>query len=205
MVISTTTRTCQELARGRFGSKRVFYCPLDLPWAVRAYLNALKPRMLVLAETEFWPNLLSGCFRRRIPVVVVNARISDCSWPRSNNGWLRAGLYGRLPLLTRLGRVLAQSDDGRGTRVKAIGLAVYGAGCRLRSEILNLTCVPVEEAPKLPKVLRTRERLSAIIGLCGWWWRAARLEGEEDTLLEAWPQSARGRTTAGTGTGATAL
>jgi 3-deoxy-D-manno-octulosonic-acid transferase len=34
---------------------------------VRAYLNALKPRLLVLAETEFWPNLLSGCFRRGFP------------------------------------------------------------------------------------------------------------------------------------------
>ena len=39
-------------------------------------------RMLILAETEFWPNLLNGCFRRGIPVAVVNARISDRSWPR---------------------------------------------------------------------------------------------------------------------------
>src|ERR1017187_10128309 len=82
LAISTTTRTGQALARERFGANRVFYCPLDLPWAVRAYLNALKPRLLVLAETEFWPNLLSGCFRRGIPVAVVNARISDRSWPR---------------------------------------------------------------------------------------------------------------------------
>ena len=82
LCISTTTRTGQELARARFGAARVFYCPLDLPWAVRAYLNALRPRMLILAETEFWPNLLNGCFRREIPVAVVNARISDRSWPR---------------------------------------------------------------------------------------------------------------------------
>ena len=82
LLISTTTRTGQELARKRFGAERVFYCPLDLPWAVRAYLNALQPRMLILAETEFWPNLLNGCFRRDIPVAVVNARISDRSWPR---------------------------------------------------------------------------------------------------------------------------
>jgi 3-deoxy-D-manno-octulosonic-acid transferase len=82
VAISTTTRTGQALARERFGRNRVFYCPLDLPWAVRAYLKALQPRLLVLAETEFWPNLLSGCFRRRIPVAVVNARVSDRSWPR---------------------------------------------------------------------------------------------------------------------------
>ena len=65
IVISTTTRTGQALARERFDSNRVFYCPLDLPWAVRAYLNALQPRLLILAETEFWPNLLHGCFQPR--------------------------------------------------------------------------------------------------------------------------------------------
>src|SRR5580658_2610874 len=115
VAISTTTRTGQALARERFGRNRVFYCPLDLPWAVRAYLRALQPRLLVLAETEFWPNLLNGCFRRGIPVAVVNARISDRSWPR----------YGRFswfwrPLLGRLDRVLAQSQTDA-NRLKAIG------------------------------------------------------------------------------------
>ena len=42
LLVSTTTRTGQALARERFGADRVFYCPLDLPWAVRAYLNALR-------------------------------------------------------------------------------------------------------------------------------------------------------------------
>ena len=115
MVISTTTRTGQALARERFGENRVFYCPLDLPWAVRAYLNALRPRLLILAETEFWPNLLNGCFRRQIPVAVVNARISDRSWPR----YL---MLRRLwePLLAQVSRVLAQSETDA-ERLKAIG------------------------------------------------------------------------------------
>ena len=125
MAISTTTRTGQALARERFGANRVFYCPLDLPWAVRAYLNALKPRMLVLAETEFWPNLLDGCFRRGIPVAVVNARISDRSWPRYK-------MLRRLwkPLLGRLGRCLAQSQTDA-ERLIALGCAperVVGGG-----------------------------------------------------------------------------
>ena len=115
VLISTTTRTGQALARERFGEERVFYCPLDLPWAVAAYLRALRPRMLVLAETEFWPNLLQGCFRRGIPVVVVNARISDRSWPR----------YRRLrrlwrPFLSRLTAVLAQSEADA-FRLRALG------------------------------------------------------------------------------------
>jgi len=108
LLVSTTTRTGQGLARERFGAERVFYCPLDLPWAVGAYLNALRPAMLVLAETEFWPNLLNGCFRRGVPVAVVNARISDRSWPRyqmSRRLWR--------PILGRLSRALAQSAAGR--------------------------------------------------------------------------------------------
>lgn len=113
--ISTTTRTGQALARERFGTERVFYCPLDLPWAIRAYLNALRPALLVLAETEFWPNLLAGCRRREIPVAVVNARISDRSWPR----------YRRLrslwaPFLSQLGLVLAQTETDA-ERLQAIG------------------------------------------------------------------------------------
>src|SRR6185437_897613 len=117
VLISTTTRTGQALARERFGPDRVFYCPLDLPWAVRAYLDALRPRMLVLAETEFWPNLLHECFRRGIQVVVVNARVSDRSWPRYRK--LRA-LW--RPMLRRLARVLAQSETDA-ERLRTIGCA----------------------------------------------------------------------------------
>jgi 3-deoxy-D-manno-octulosonic-acid transferase len=73
--------------------------------------------MLVLAETEFWPNLLNGCFRSGIPVVVVNARISDRSWPRYRR--LR-GLW--RPFLSRLTAVLAQSEVDA-TRLRALGCA----------------------------------------------------------------------------------
>ena len=61
--------------------------------------------LLILAETEFWPNLLNGCFRREIPVAVVNARISDRSWPRYQ-------MLRRLwrPILGQISRVLAQSE-----------------------------------------------------------------------------------------------
>ena len=111
----------RQLARERFGADRVFYCPLDLPWAVRAYLNALQPRMLILAETEFWPNLLSGCFRREIPVVVVNARISDRSWPRYR-------MLRRLwrPFLSRISRVLAQSETDA-ERLRSLSAACRSA------------------------------------------------------------------------------
>ena len=82
VVISTTTQTGQQLARERFGAGRCFYFPVDLPWVVRGALRELRPRVLVLAESELWPNVLAECARERVPVVVVNGRVSDRSLPR---------------------------------------------------------------------------------------------------------------------------
>jgi 3-deoxy-D-manno-octulosonic-acid transferase len=172
IAVSTTTRTGQALARERFGANRVFYCPLDLPWAVRAWLNALRPRLFVLAETEFWPNLLIGCFRRKIPVAVVNARISDRSWPR----------YRRLrrlwrPFLSRLSRVLAQSQTDA-DRLKAIGCLperVTVAG-NLKFDV---RAAEQAEATRLLKALTPGLRLIVA---------GSTLDGEEAALLEAWPR-----------------
>lgn len=80
--VSTTTKTGQELARQRLSSAAVFYMPLDLGFVVRRYLQAIRPVMLVLMESELWPNLIRECARMDVPVVVANARISDRSYPR---------------------------------------------------------------------------------------------------------------------------
>src|ERR1700735_1618229 len=58
VLVSTTTDTGQELARKRFGEANVFYFPLDFEFAIRPYLRALQPELVILAETEFWPNFL---------------------------------------------------------------------------------------------------------------------------------------------------
>jgi 3-deoxy-D-manno-octulosonic-acid transferase len=170
LIVSTTTRTGQALARERFGPGRVFYSPLDLPWAVRAYLNALRPKLLILAETEFWPNLLQGCFRRGIPVAVVNARISDRSWPRYQ-------MLRRLwaPILGRLTRVLAQSDIDA-ERLRALGCrpeAVSIAG-NLKFD------VRVAQEAEITRLLRPASVRFMVAG--------STLEGEEAALLEAWPR-----------------
>jgi 3-deoxy-D-manno-octulosonic-acid transferase len=171
LVVSTTTRTGQTLAQERFGRERVFYCPLDLPWAVRAYLNALQPRLLILAETEFWPNLLSSCFRRGIPVVVVNARISDRSWPR----YRMLGVLWK-PFLSRMSRVLAQSGTDA-QRLKAIGcqperVSVVG---NLKFDV---RAAEEAEATRLLKTLAPGLRFLVA---------GSTLQGEETMLLEAWP------------------
>lgn len=172
LLISTTTRTGQALARTRFGADRVFYCPLDFPWAVRRYLKALKPQMLILAETEFWPNLLNGCFHREIPVVVVNARISDRSWPRYQ-------MLRRLwrPILGRLETVLAQTETDA-ERLTALGCRperVTVAG-NLKFDVLA-----THEA-EATRLLETAARGVRFV-VAG-----STLAGEEAALFEAWPR-----------------
>ncbi len=172
LLVSTTTNTGQALARERFGASRVFYCPLDLPWAVHSYLHRLQPRMLILAETEFWPNLLSGCFHRNIPVAVVNARISDRSWPRYQ---MLKPLW--KPLLGQLSAVLAQSEVDA-ERLLALGCApdrVAVAG-NLKFDV---RIAEETDITKLLKMLSIDRRLLVA---------GSTLDGEEEALLEAWPQ-----------------
>ena len=82
VLVSTTTLTAQYLARGRFGENSAFFVPVDFGFAVRPYLRRLRPQLLVLAETEFWPNLLHLMKKHGAGIAVVNARISDRSFPR---------------------------------------------------------------------------------------------------------------------------
>lgn len=169
VAISTTTRTGQAIARERFGSSRVFYSPLDLPWAVAAHLSDLKPQMLVLAESEFWPNLLEGCYRRGIPVVVVNARVSDRSWPRYRR--LR-GLW--RPFLSRLSAVLAQSEVDA-ERLRALGCSHVSVAGNLKFDVRAS-----RESAATTLLEEHRGELRLVVA-------GSTLEGEEELLLEVWP------------------
>jgi 3-deoxy-D-manno-octulosonic-acid transferase len=80
LFISTTTDTGQKLARDRLDfADGVFYFPLDWNHAVRRAFRAIQPALIVVVETEIWPNFLREASRRNIPVVFVNARISERS------------------------------------------------------------------------------------------------------------------------------
>jgi 3-deoxy-D-manno-octulosonic-acid transferase len=117
ILVSTTTLTGQKLARERFGEDRVFYLPLDLPFAVRRFLRAIRPAMLIIAETEFWPNLLHEARSSAVRVAVVNARISDRSLP----GYKRFRWLLR-PVLRNVDIFLAQTELDR-ERLISIGAA----------------------------------------------------------------------------------
>ena len=117
VLVSTTTATGQKLAAKRFGPESVFYFPLDFDFAIRPFLDALRPELCVIAETEFWPNFLRLARQSGARIAVINCRISDRSFPR----------YRRLrPLLARvLANVdlfLPQTEEDR-KRLVAIGAA----------------------------------------------------------------------------------
>ena len=171
IVVSTTTDAGQKLARQRFGENDVFYLPLDLPMWVRAYLEALRPKLLVLAESEFWPNLLHWARQSGAAVAVVNARVSDRSLP----GYLRFRklLQG---VMQNVDVFLAQSDEDarRLTQIGAPAERVQVSG-NLKFE------VKPHARPAVVEPFRAaleREDIGPVI-VAG-----STLEGEEPILLE---------------------
>lgn len=123
--VSTTTLAGRAMAEKRLGGKAegVFYAPLDLVWIVRRVLRRLKPAVLVVMETEIWPNLFRETARTGARVVVVNGRISDKALP----GYRRWGWFFRA-VLPEAACVLAQ-DETAARRYEELGAAaVENAG-----------------------------------------------------------------------------
>ena len=92
------------------------YLPWDLPGLMRRLTKRLQPSLLLLTETEFWPGMLNACKRLSIPVIGINTRISDRSFPR----YLRTRKLWRR-WLSPVVLFLAQSDIDK-TRLEAIGI-----------------------------------------------------------------------------------
>ncbi|MGB8479274.1 MAG: 3-deoxy-D-manno-octulosonic acid transferase [Acidobacteriaceae bacterium] len=181
VVISTTTRTGQKLAQERFDTgrgkmndsatrpTRVFYYPLDFAWIVRRYLKALRPRALVLVESELWPRMLVEAERANIPVIVVNGRISNRSLPR-----YRALRTLWVPLLRKLTIVLAQSEEDR---LRFVDIGVPKEKARSAGNLKY----DVRAAVELPitRELRIHLPQSGKVIVAG-----STLEGEERLLLD---------------------
>jgi 3-deoxy-D-manno-octulosonic-acid transferase len=170
VVISTTTASGQKLARARFGEQNVFYFPLDLGFCVRPYLRALRPALVVMAETEFWPNFLRLCRASGARIAVVNARLSDRSLP----GYLRFRRW-LLPVLRNIDLFLAQTgeDAKRLIEIGAIPERVRVSG-NLKFDVPPL--------PETPFVAQLREVLGKAgatpVLVCG-----STMEGEEPLLV----------------------
>lgn len=172
VVISTTTDSGQKLAWIRFGEENVFYFPLDFAFAIRPYLRSLRPQLIILAETEFWPNFLRLAHQSGSRVAVVNARISD----RSRPGYRRFRRV--LPAVLRhIDLFLAQTPEDA-ARLKDIG----APSDRIRVSGNLKFDVAVPPAPPIVSSLRDafqRAGAGPII-VCG-----STVEGEEPLLFAA--------------------
>jgi 3-deoxy-D-manno-octulosonic-acid transferase len=172
VVISTTTDTGQKLARTRFDEENVFYFPLDFAFAIRPYLRLLQPKLVVIAETEFWPNFLRLAHASGARIAVVNGRISDRSWPGYRR--FRRLLTG---VLQRVDLFLTQTaEDAR-------RLVEIGAPPELVRATGNLKFdVPAPAAPPIIASLRAafQQAQTGPVIVCG-----STVEGEEPLLLQA--------------------
>ena len=119
LVVSTITMTGQKLARDLFKNEAsdVFYFPLDWRWSVRRALRTINPTAVLIMETELWPNFLRECEKRRIPVALVNGRISKQSYRRYS---LIRVFFSRM--LSSLTMAVMQSDAD-GERIASLGLS----------------------------------------------------------------------------------
>ena len=98
-VVSTTTDTGFDEARKHFADLPVIFWPLDFTWAVRRALRRVRPRLVVLAESEVWPNFLSQAKKHGVRVAIINGRMSPRSFRRYRKlPWLARRLFGRLDL-----------------------------------------------------------------------------------------------------------
>lgn len=172
VVVSTTTAAGQKLARERFGEADVFYFPLDFAFALQPYFRALQPELVVLAETEFWPNFLRLARQAGARIAIVNARISDRSLPRYLK--LRA-LWRRI--LAGVAVFLAQSEQDQ-RRLVAIGAPAD------RVRVAGNLKFDVKAPAELPIVGVLRQGLQRAgathVVVCG-----STVEGEEPLLLGA--------------------
>ena len=172
VLVSTTTDTGQKLARSRFGEANVFYFPLDFRFAIRPYLRLLNPELIVIAETELWPNLFRLAHKSGARLAVVNARLSTRSW----RGYKRVRWMLRR-VLENADLFLAQTEDD------AARLQGIGAAPELVLVTGNLKFdVPVPPMPAIVKNLESvfREANAGPILVCG-----STVEGEEPLLARA--------------------
>ncbi|MCB1866059.1 MAG: lipid IV(A) 3-deoxy-D-manno-octulosonic acid transferase [Chromatiales bacterium] len=172
VTVTTTTPTGWRRVVEAMGEGVVHrFTPYDAPFAVRKFLERVRPRCVIIVETEIWPNLLAECRRRSVPVALANARLSQ----RSARG------YARFPRLIRAAlnafSLIAAHDEPDAQRFRDLG-ATEG--------IVRVTGNIKFDQP-LPASRREQSQaLRRALGLDGHVWIAASThEGEDEQILAA--------------------
>jgi 3-deoxy-D-manno-octulosonic-acid transferase len=175
ILLTHMTPTGRETSEKLFG-ERVLRCylPYDYPCVIRRFLKHFRPQVGLLLETEIWFNLIAGCRAAKVPLLLVNARMSEKS----------AHKFGRVPALigpalAGLAHIAAQTGNDA-QRLKALGAPAVEIMGNLKFDI-----APPEKMVKRGKILRMSFGATRPIFLA-----ASTREGEEALLLDALPQFA---------------
>ncbi len=130
LFVSTATQTGQALARNRIENlATTLYFPFDWRFSVRRVLAKIHPEAVLITETEIWPNFLRECFLHRIPVLLVNGRVSDRSTRRYT--WVRPfirktlGYFSALCMQTEMDRQRVLSLGAPPDRTEVCGNLKY--------------------------------------------------------------------------------
>ncbi|HEU0282683.1 MAG TPA: lipid IV(A) 3-deoxy-D-manno-octulosonic acid transferase [Gallionella sp.] len=173
LLLTHTTPTGRAASEQLYGSDVLrVYLPYDYPFAVRRFLNHFRPRSGVLLETEIWFNLIHACHAEKIPLLLLNARLSE----KSAQGYARVARLTR-DALRELAAIAAQTPDD------AARLTDLGAGNASVMGNLKFDIAPPPAMLELGKQLRIRFGEGRKIFLA-----ASTREGEEALLLDALKQ-----------------
>ncbi|AKJ43552.1 lipid IV(A) 3-deoxy-D-manno-octulosonic acid transferase [Pragia fontium] len=117
ITVTTMTPTGSERVLSAFGDDvHHVYLPYDLPGSVNRFLNQVQPKLVIIMETELWPNLIHQLNKRHVPLVIANARLSE----RSANGYSKLGNTIRI-MLQKITLIAAQNQED-GERFIQLGL-----------------------------------------------------------------------------------
>ncbi len=175
LVVTTMTPTGSARVRAVYDQSLVHvYAPYDLPGPVRRFLDRFQPRLLLLMETEIWPNTISECKRRGIKVILANARLSE----RSMSGYRRIASLARRTL-QKIDTVAVQS---KADAERFIALGADAATMHVTGSIKLDIRVPAsvrEQADALRRSLGVNRAV---------WLAASTHPGEEEMVLKAFTQ-----------------
>jgi 3-deoxy-D-manno-octulosonic-acid transferase len=173
LVVSTSTPAGQQLARERRDIvDHTFYFPIDLPWCVRRTVDRIDPEMVIIAETEIWPNFLRACRTRGVRVVMINGRISDKSFARYRlvRRWLRRVFedYSIIGVQSEMDRRRIEAIGADPQKVTVLGNLKYDVIASSR---------PLDAG--LANLLKSWQQL---------WIAASTMPGEEELVLDAFAE-----------------
>ena len=172
ITVTTMTPTGSERVQSAFGKGvHHVYLPYDLAGSVNRFLDEVNPKLVIIMETELWPNLISALHRRQIPLVIANARLSA----RSAKGYQKLGKFIRT-ILQRITLIAAQNQED-GERFLSVGLK------RNQLAVTGSLKFDISVTPELAaKAIALRSQWASRRQV---WIATSTHEGEETLLLEA--------------------